>query len=136
LKANNGNFATSLKTSYTMKFPTLFGKIPKYQKFNFTPRFYDADKEEREARERRIRRELELEKSDDVRGYQDRIKGSFHSARKRSQATSSDLRASIIRIALLLFMVILIMAFLQWGSVALYGGFVIVPVYFWLKFKR
>jgi hypothetical protein len=43
-----------------MKFPTLFGKIPKYQKFNFEPRFYDAEKEEREARERRIRRELEL----------------------------------------------------------------------------
>jgi hypothetical protein len=119
-----------------MKFPTLFGKIPKYQKFNFEPRFYDAEKEEREARERRIRRDLELEKSDDVTGYQDRIKGSFHSARKRSSVKSSELQASLIRIGLLLLMVILIIGFLQWGTVALYGAFIIVPIYFWLKFKK
>jgi len=119
-----------------MKFPTLFGKIPKYQKFNFEPRFYDAQKEEREERERRIRRELQQEKTDDVTGYKDRIKGSFHSARKRSSVKSSELQASLIRIGLLLLMVILIIGFLQWGTVALYGAFIIVPIYFWLKLRR
>ena len=119
-----------------MKFPTLFGKIPKYQKFNFEPRFYDAEKEEREARERRIRQELENEKTGSVEGYETRIKGSFHSARKRSQTSSSELQASLIRIGLLLLMVVLIIAFLQWGAVALYGAFIVVPVYFWLKFRK
>lgn len=119
-----------------MKLPVLFGKIPKYQKFNFEPRFYDAEKEEREARERRIQQELENAKNHSVSGYETRIKGSFHSARKRSQSTSSDLQASLIRIGLLLLMVILLIGFLQWGTKALYGAFIIFPFYLWLKFRK
>jgi hypothetical protein len=119
-----------------MKIPTLFGRIPKNQKFNFEPRFYDAQKEEREDRERRIKQELENEKTGEIDGYETRIKGSFHSARKRSTASESDLQASLIRIGLLLLMVILLLGVLQWGFVVLYGIFVIIPVYFWLRFKR
>jgi Flp pilus assembly protein TadB len=119
-----------------MKIPTLFGRTPKHQKFSFEPRFYDAKKEEREERERRIRQQLENEKTGDIAGFETRIKGSFHSARKRSSASQADLRASLMRIAILLFLVALIVAYLQWGSVALYGMFVIVPVYLWMKFKR
>lgn len=119
-----------------MKFPTLFGKIPKHQKFNFGPRFYDAEKEGRAERERRIRQELENEKTGAADGYETRIKGSFHSARKRSQATPSDLQASLIRIGVILFMVIFLMAYLQWGNKAFYGMIVFVPFYAWLKLKR
>jgi Flp pilus assembly protein TadB len=119
-----------------MKIPTLFGRTPKHQKFSFEPRFYDAKKEEREERERRIRQQLENEQTGDIAGFETRIKGSFHSARKRSSASQADLRASLMRIAILLILVALIVAYLQWGSVALYGMFVIVPVYLWMKFKR
>jgi hypothetical protein len=119
-----------------MKIPTLFGRTPKHQKFAFEPRFYDAKKEEREERERRIRQELELETSKAKEVYRSRIKGSFHTARKRSSATSSDLQASLMRIGILLFLVCLIVAYLQWGSTALYGFVLFVPFYLWLKFKK
>src|SRR5690349_24836613 len=104
-----------------IKFPTLFGRTPKHQKVTFEPRFYDPLKDEMKERENRIRQELENEKNKSVDGYQTRIKGSFHSARKRSAATSSDLQASLIRIGVLLFFVVFIIAYLQWGSVAMYG---------------
>jgi hypothetical protein len=119
-----------------MKIPTLFGRTPKHQKFTFEPRFYDAKKEEREEREKRIRQELENEKTGGFAGYDSRIKGSFHSARKRSSASAADLKASLIRIGLLLFMVILLVAYLQWGTVALYGALAIIPFYLWLRLKQ
>jgi hypothetical protein len=119
-----------------MKLPTLFGRTPKHQKFAFEPRFYDSKKEEREERERRIRLELENDQNKTVTGYETRIKGSFHSARKRSSASSADLQASLIRIVILLFLVAFLVAYLQWGSVALYGFLVIIPVYAWLKFRK
>jgi hypothetical protein len=119
-----------------IKFPTLFGRTPKHQKFSFEPRFYDPKKEEREERERRIRLELENEKNKTVEGYESRIKGSFHSARKRSSTTSADLQASLIRIVILLFLVVFIVAFLQWGNVAFYGFLIFVPLYLWIKFRK
>ena len=74
-----------------------------------------------EERERRIRQELEKDQNESVEGYASRIKGSFHNARKRSQATPSDLQVSLIRISILLFLVIFIIAYLEWGNKAFYG---------------
>jgi len=119
-----------------IKFPSLFGRIPKHQKFSFEPRFYDPVKEEKQERENRIRQELENEKNKTVTGYRSRIQGSFHSARKRSSATSSNLKAALIRIGILLFMVLFIMAYLQWGSIAFYGFMIFIPFYVWIKFRR
>ena len=119
-----------------MKLPTLFGKTPKHQRFSFEPRFYDARKEEREERNRRILQELKKEEGDGEAGYQTRIKGSFSSARKRSNVSSADLQASLLRLLILLFLVGFIVAFLQWGSKALYGFFILVPIYLWVRFKR
>jgi len=119
-----------------IKFPSLFGRTPKHQKFSFEPRFYDARKEELQERENRIRQELENEKNKTVDGYRSRIQGSFHSARKRSQASSSDLRAALIRIGVLLFLTIFIVAYLQWGNVAMYGFLIFIPLYVWMKFRK
>ena len=119
-----------------MKIPTLFGRTPKHQRFSFEPRFYDSQKEEREERNRRIRQELEQEKNNSPEGYQNRIKGSFSSALKRSSVTSSDLQASLLRLAILFFLVTFIVAYLQWGNTALYGFFSFVPVYVWFKFRK
>lgn len=119
-----------------MKIPTLFGRIPKHQRFNFAPRFYDAEREEREERNKRIIKELESDENKSVDGYQSRIKGSFSSARKRSQITSSDLQTSLIRLVILFFLVLFIVAYLQWGNKAMYGFLVIIPVYAWMKIRR
>ena len=119
-----------------IKFPNLFGRTPNHQRFSFEPRFYDPLKDEIKERENRIRQEIENEKNKTVDGYQTRIQGSFHSARKRSSATSSDLRAALIRIGVLLFLVVLLVAYLQWGTQAFYGLVVFIPLYLWIRFRK
>jgi type IV secretory pathway VirB6-like protein len=119
-----------------IKFPSLFGRTPKHQKFSFEPRFYDPIKDELKERENRIRQEMENEKNKTIEGYKTRIHGSFHSARKRSSASQADLQAAVMRIAILLVLVVILVAYLQWGSVALYGLLIVIPVYAWLRFRR
>jgi hypothetical protein len=119
-----------------MKIPTLFGRTPKHQRFTFEPRFYDPQKEEREERNRQILRELKNDKNSSTEGYQTRIKGSFSAARKRSQVSSSDLQTSLLRLVILLFLVLFLVAYVWWGSKALYGFLIFVPLYFWMKFRK
>lgn len=117
-----------------MKFPTLFGKIPKHQKFSFEPRYYDAKKEEMLEREARIRAELEAERGEAP--YRSRIAGAFRAARKRSAATKGELNSALVRLGILLFLAIFIVAYLQWGKVAMYGFLAFIPFYLWLKLRK
>ncbi len=120
-----------------MKIISLFTKAPQHQRFSYRPRYYDAQKEEMREREERIRKELEREQgivTDDKDGYRTRIAGSFHAARKRSKP-SAGTNAVLMRLAVLLFMTLLLIAFFQWGKVALYGALLFIPVYFYMKFK-
>jgi Flp pilus assembly protein TadB len=120
-----------------MKFLSLFTKAPSHQRFNYTPRYWDPKKEERQEREARLRRELELEqgKTPVTTGYQSRIAGSFQAARKRSKVTT-DPSAVLIRLGVLLFLVVFLMAFLTWGKPVIYSLFLFIPLYFYLKFKK
>lgn len=122
-----------------MKFLSVFTKTPTHQRFKYSPRFYDAQKEEMEERERRIKQELERDKgiatTENASAYRSRIAGSFKAARKRSQPDGS-LRATIIRFGILLFLTIFIIAYLEFGRSALYLLFLFVPFYLYLKFKR
>jgi hypothetical protein len=122
-----------------MKFPTLFGRTPSYQRFQYKPRYYDPQKEEREERERRIREELNLAKeqtdvvtSDD---YRSRIKGSFQKARKRAKP-SSETNAILLRLAVLLVITFFLIAYLTWGTPAIYGLLLLVPVWFYFRFLK
>jgi hypothetical protein len=123
-----------------MKFISLFTKAPNYQRFNYTPRYYDARKEELKEREDRIRREMEAEKgivsNADTVGYRGRMTGSFHTARKRSKVTYSGPNVAMLRLAILLFISLFLFAFLTWGKPVLYSLLIFVPVYFYFKFKR
>src|SRR5690349_4071982 len=122
-----------------MKFPTLFGRTPSHRRFEYRPRFYDPQKEEREERERRIREELALEKEKveetNLGDYRTRIKGSFHRSRRRAKP-SSETSAILIRLAVLLFIAIFLIAYLTWGTVAFYALFLAVPVWFYFRFMR
>lgn len=126
-----------------MKFPSLFTKTPAYHRFEYKPRYYDPQKEEMQEREARIRQELELERGkqstqqagETREDYRTRIKGSFQRARKRSK-TSEEANAVMIRLAVLLFITLFLIAFLTWGGVAMYGLFLFLPVYVYFKFFR
>jgi hypothetical protein len=120
-----------------MKFISLFTKAPSHQKFSYNPRFYDPKKEEMEERENRIKSELEKERGiqEDIGRHRSRIAGSFQAARKRSKA-SAEPNAAVLRSLILICLVLFLMAFITWGKVALYGLFLLIPVYVYLKFKK
>ncbi len=122
-----------------MKFISLFTKAPAYKRFSYEPRFWDPKEEERRDREERIRREIEIErgeKLEEISDHRQRMVGSFHSARKRSKASQDTLSSALIRLAVLLFLALFIMAFLQWGKIALYSFFLFLPVYVYFKFRK
>lgn len=120
-----------------IKFPSLFGRIPKHQRFNYEPRYYDAKKEEREAREERLRLELTGEADDYSNGkYRSRISGAFKSSRKTSKTTSPELSALVVRLGIMLLLTVMLIAWLQWGQVAFYLLLLIVPVYIWVRFFK
>lgn len=122
-----------------MKFVSLFTKAPNYKRFSYAPRFYDKKAEERKEREERIRQEIASQGSQqntETSDYRSRMTGAFQSARKRSQASPSTLQSSLIRLAVLLFLTLFIMAFMTWGRVALYSFLLFVPVYIYLKFRK
>jgi len=118
-----------------MKFPSLFTKTPNYKRFGYTPRFYDPKEEERRAREERIRSELKLENKTEEGVSHSRIAGSFKEARRLS-SRQSDPSASLLRIIILTFLTIWLIAFLQFGTVTFYALLLFVPFYLYLKFKR
>jgi hypothetical protein len=121
-----------------MKFPSLFGRTPSHRRFEYRPRFYDPQKEERAERERRIREELALEKADTsvAEGdYHARIKGSFQRSRRRAKP-SRETSAILVRLAVLLFISLWLIAYMQWGNVAFYALFLAIPVWFYFRFIR
>lgn len=118
-----------------MKLPTLFTKIPRYKRFDFSPRHYDPQEEERKAREKRIQGDLEDTAEEPGYEYRARITGSFRAARKNT-AKSFDPSTNIIRLIILTFLTVLIIAYLQYGSSALYALLLFIPFYAWLKFIR
>lgn len=125
-----------------MKFISLFSKTPQHKRFAYKPRYWDQQAEERQEREERIRQEIEREQgikaepTEEGAPYRNRIAGSFHSARKRSNKTSGELNTVLLRSGVTLFLVLFLMAFLTWGKDALYALLVFVPVYFYFKFRK
>jgi len=119
-----------------MKFPSIFTKTPQHRKFSFTPRFYNPEEEERREREDRIRRELKEQEDKDslshVGDYRARIAGSFKSS-KRTASRQSDPSTSLLRLIILTFLAIWLIAFLQFGNVAFYGLLLFIPFYLFLK---
>jgi len=122
-----------------MKIISLFTKAPKHQRFNYNPRFYDSSKEEMVERESRIKLEIERERGtlnpDEISGYRGRISGAFQKARKRSNPVSAGTSATMLRLGILLFITVFLIALFEFGRPALYSLFLFVPFYLYLKFK-
>lgn len=87
----------------------MFFKKPNIKRFNIQPRFWDPAKEEREAREKRIRAELGKDEKDD--SYIPDVRNQLHEEFERRKAMRSGGTGGGGRYALRLFM-ILIMLFM------------------------
>lgn len=120
-----------------MKFPSLFGRTPSYHRFEYKPRYYDPQKEEREERDKRIRQELQLKQEKEIvnEDYRSRMKGSFRQAMRRAKP-SSETNAAMIRLAVLMFITLFLIAYLTWGYPALYSLLLAFPVWIYFRFLR
>jgi len=76
------------------------------------------------------------EDDDNLHGYRSRMAGSFRSA-KKTATVQKDPSANMLRLIILLVLAVGLIAFIEYGKVALYGvALIIVPFYFYLKFRK
>ena len=86
-----------------------FIKLPGHKRFNYSPRYWDPEKEEREERIRRIKAEMGYEvPSDPNRSTIKR--GSFRQARQQAKIRST--RSSNIRLVIILAVLLMLAYFL------------------------
>ena len=84
-----------------------FFHLQKSKTFNYTPRYFDPDQEERDDREQRIKAEMGIqEESDPNKPFRSNIKGQFRYAMGRTAKSSSEGRRSS-NIRLVVFILIL-----------------------------
>jgi hypothetical protein len=119
-----------------MKFLSLFTKTPQHQRFNYIPRFYDPQKEELAERVSRIKQEIEKEKGIQNEPYRSRLSGAFQAARKRSNPASASGNTTMLRLAVLLFLTMFIIGYLEYGNPALFSLILMVPFYLYLRYKN
>ena len=126
-----------------MKIPGLFVKSAKYHRFEYKPRYFDPKKEEHEEREARLRKEVALEKGEvpaeeeSPYDHRARMRGAFHSARKRSApVTKDEPNYAIIRLGILLVISLLLVGFFQWGGKVVYALFLVFPIWIYLRFFK
>lgn len=123
-----------------MKLPQLFTKTPNYKRFAYTPRHYDPLADELKEREERIRQELNLEKDrkeeENLSTHRSRIAGSFRTA-KKTATVQRDPSANMLRLVILTLLTVGLIAYIQYGSAALYAvALVFIPFYLYLKFRK
>jgi hypothetical protein len=96
--------------------------------------YYNPQEEERKEREQRIKSELTPGLADGQL-YKSRIAGSFQSVRKKHAAQAVSGNVAIMRTLILLALVLLVIGYLQFGNDVVYGLFVLVPLWLFMKLK-
>jgi hypothetical protein len=129
-----------------MKFLQIFNKTPNYRKFNFNPRFYNAEEEERQQRISRVEHEVKAtmakEQGDqlsapDPTAHRSRIKGAFRQANQNSGPSGTTASPLLLRFAILLTLVLGFMGYLEYGPKVFYAmGVGILALYGFFKFRR
>jgi hypothetical protein len=76
-----------------------FIKLPKHKKFNYSPRYWDPEKEEREERVRRIKHEMGIDVPSDPTRTTIR-RGSFRQASQKAKVRAT--RGSNMRLMIIL----------------------------------
>lgn len=89
-----------------------FGKKPKPQGFHFTPRYYDPEKEDREAR---IKAAMQAA-GGDTEAMKNRISASFRSPRKHQSSVYKSARRRSNITVLIAMIVLLLLALLLIGE--------------------
>jgi len=115
-----------------MKFPSII-KIPRHQRFNVMPRYYDPVKEDLEQRISRIKEELKSGEKDEGE-FPSRITGAF-------KGRITQRRERITRTGLLQFFIMAtlgggIFGYIYFGEVIFYFLMIVVALYVYLRLRR
>lgn len=86
-----------------------FIKLPSYKQFNYSPRYWDPEKEERDDRIRRIKHELGYDLPSDPNRTTIR-RGSFRQASQKTKVKAN--RSSNIRLLVILVLLLLLAYFI------------------------
>ncbi|WP_017731235.1 bromodomain-containing protein [Nafulsella turpanensis] len=108
-----------------MKFPSLI-KLPKYNKFNFEPRYYDPVKEEIEIRTSKIKQELEAE-SRITTDQRAQFKAEMEQVFRRR--ANEDRQTGIIQAVFILLFASVFVGYLFYGNNAFYVALILLPIY-------
>ncbi len=109
-----------------MKIPSLV-KLPNHQRFYIKPRYYDPIKEEVEHRERLLIAEINAEKKKGVYTPGTRIATAF----KRGVVKKDD--SGMIRLLIVILLFGGTIAYMFYGSIALYSAFAVIGLIFVIK---
>lgn len=109
---------------YLMRFPS-FIKLPRYKRFDITPRYYDPIKEEIQQRTERIKKEM---KTGEVNYTPSKIN---FERRSKSIPSSSFLQLMIAAVLCLA-----CVGWLYYGNGVFYALWLIVPVYLIIRLKK
>lgn len=95
-----------------------FFHTPNAKQFNFKPRFYDPDKEERDERVRRMKEELGIvdENKKDPKNFRPNIKGQFRNSDGWQSKSSDTARKSQNRRLIWLFVILALVFYLFFYS--------------------
>jgi hypothetical protein len=86
-----------------------FFKLPRNKQFNYQPLYYDQDKEERISREKRIARELGIDKDD--KNVSRITRGSMKEYFKRDNRARKQSNLRLVFIAIILFIIAYLLLF-------------------------
>lgn len=109
-----------------MRFPSLF-RVPRHQQFDIKPRYYDPVKEFIDERKAIANRK---EDDDTIHSY------SASRIRFERRKTSGGMSTSLMQLIIALFLSTLVVGWLYLGNDILYLTLILVPVYFYFRFKK
>lgn len=112
-----------------MKFPSLI-KLPKYNKFNFEPRYYDPVKEEIDQRTQRIKFDMDAQRAG---GSNDRaqFKAEMEQAFKRRE--NQERSSSVMQISFILLFFSVFVGYLFYGNNVIYGALILIVAYIFYR---
>ena len=115
-------------------------KVPKYKRFNFEPRYYDAAREEREQRVAQIEREMQRERLHGQQGDVSELQsgslrpGSIRGSRPERQPVLDS--SAINRFLLVIILGGSVYGYIEYGELALIVGGAGFLIYLFLRIRK
>lgn len=109
-----------------MKVPSIF-RLPRYQRFEIRPRYYDPVKEDIEKRTNRIRKQIDYEKAGNKT---ESIREAYSRSRKSNKS------ADLFQVLMVIIISVALGGYLFYGANIYYALLLLIPLYIFLRRKK